>query len=180
MIRTDTVFEQLDVAALLAAQPLPGRVARRHRQQRSRTRALLRGRAARRPDWTLRSPWTSARPPTAAEFAAALEAAAGGADALIAVFVPALGTSAADVARVLGDAATGETTLMGAFMAQGEAELAALGRGGAVPLYRSPVEAARALGRVAATRAGAGAPRVARRSSATSTPTAPRPCSRRR
>jgi len=116
---------------------------------------------------------------TAAEFAAALEAAAGGADALIAVFVSALGTTAEDVARVLGDAAAGDTTLMGAFMAQGEAELGAL-ESGAVPLYRSPVEAARALGRVVRYARWREPRRAARRSSAASTPTRPRPCSRRR
>jgi acyl-CoA synthetase (NDP forming) len=147
VIRTDTVFEQLDVAALLATQPLPGG---------RRVGIVSNGRG---PAISCADACTAAGldpgPPldlgasaTAAEYATAIERTAADVDALVAVFVPALATEAGDVASALRDAAVGDTTLLGAFMAHGDAELAALASG-SVPLYRSPVEAARALGRVA-------------------------------
>ena len=147
VIRTDTVFEQLDVAAVLAAQPLPaGR--RVGIVSNGRGPAISCADACAAAGLEPAPPVDLGSAATAAEFRAATERAAAGADALIAVFVPALGTRAEDLASALADADVGATTLMGAFMAQGEAELADLARG-SVPLYRSPVEAARALGRVA-------------------------------
>ena len=147
VIRTDTVFEQLDVAELLATQPLPAG-ARVGIVSNGRGPAISCADACAAAGLEAEPPVDLGGAATAAEFASALEAAADGVDALIAVFVPALGTSGEDVAGALHGAAIGDTTLLGAFMAHGEAELAALGRG-SVPIYRSPVEAARALGRVA-------------------------------
>ncbi len=147
VIRTDTVFEQLDVTALLASQPLPAG---------SRVGIVSNGRgpAISCAD-ALVAAGLSPEPPVdlgpeawAPDYAEAIERAAADADAVVAVHVPVAGRSD-DVAEALHAAAPAGTTLLGAFMALGEAELAALARGGDVPLYRSPVEAARALGRVA-------------------------------
>jgi acyl-CoA synthetase (NDP forming) len=147
VIRTDTVFEQLDVAALLAGQPLPrgGRVAI---VSNGRGPAISCADACAAAGLEPQAPVDLGAAATPTEYATAIERAAGDADALIAVFVPALATGPEAVARVLRDADVGETTLLGAVMALGDAELAALPHG-LVPLYRSPVEAARALGRVA-------------------------------
>ncbi len=147
VIRTDTVFEQLDVAALLATQPLPGG-SRVGIVGNGRGPAISCADACAAAGLDPGTPVDLGARATAAEFAAAVEALAGDVDALITVFVPALAAGAGDVARALGEAAVGDTTLMAAFMAQGDAELAAL-PSGPVPVYRSPVEAARALGRVA-------------------------------
>ena len=84
----------------------------------------------------------------AGDYGRAIERVAAEVDALVAVHVPVAGRPQ-DIAAALHAAAVPGTTLLGAFMALGEAELAELARGGDVPLYRSPVEAARALGRVA-------------------------------
>ena len=91
VIRTDTVFEQLDVAALLAAQPLPGG-SRVGIVSNGRGPAISCADACAAAGLDPAAPVDLGAAATAAEFAAALEAAAGGADALIAVFVPALGT----------------------------------------------------------------------------------------
>jgi acetate---CoA ligase (ADP-forming) len=148
VIRTDTVFEQLDVAALLASQPLP-------RGRRVGIVSNGRGPAISCAD-ACAAAGLDASPPvdlgagaTAGAYAAAVERTAPDVDAVIAVFVPALHAHADDVALAIHGAAAREATVLAAFMAQAETELAELGRGGAVPVYRSPVEAARALGRVA-------------------------------
>jgi acyl-CoA synthetase (NDP forming) len=147
VIRTETVFEQLDVAALLAAQPLPAgsRVAI---VSNGRGPAISCADACAAAGLDPGSPVDLGADASAGEFTAAVERAAREADAVVAVFVPALGAGPEDVAAALAGSTAGGTTLLGAFMAQGDDELAAL-PSGAVPLYRSPVEAARALGRVA-------------------------------
>ena len=136
VIRTDTVFEQLDVAALLASQPLPagrrvGIVSNGRGPAISCADACaaagLEPRGARRP---------RRAPPAGATTRGRSSATAPGVDALVAVFVPTLSTAAGDVAGALHDCSGGETTLLGAFMAQGDAELAALG--GARPALPQP------------------------------------------
>ncbi len=148
VIRTDTIFEQLDVAALLASQPLPagdrvGIVSNGRGPAISCADACAA--AGLRPD----PPVDLGGAATPADYAAALERIAPEVDAIVAVYVPTAGSGSEDlVAGALRDADTGKTTVAGAFMALTEAELAAAARGAHVPLYRSPVEAARALGRV--------------------------------
>src|SRR5688572_20306816 len=142
VIRTDTVFEQLDVTALLAAQPLPaggrvGIVSNGRGPAISCADALAAAGMAPEPPVDLGADaW-------APDYAEAIARLAADVDALVAVHVPVAGRSD-DIAAALHAAAPGDTTLLGAFMALGETELAALARGGSVPLYRSPVEAARA------------------------------------
>ncbi len=147
VIRTDTVFEQLDVTALLAAQPLPagGRVGI---VSNGRGPAISCADALAVAGLEPAPPVDLGADAWAPDYAEAIARLAADVDALVAVHVPVAGRSD-DVAAALHAAAPGDTTLLGAFMALGEAELAALARGGPVPLYRSPVEAARALGRVA-------------------------------
>jgi acyl-CoA synthetase (NDP forming)/L-amino acid N-acyltransferase YncA len=147
VIRTDTVFEQLDVTALLATQPLPaggriGIVSNGRGPAISCADALLA--ASLQPQ----EPVDLGPEAGAGDYGRAIERVAAEVDALVAVHVPVVGRPE-EIAAALHRAAHPATTLLGAFMALGEAELAELGRGGAVPLYRSPVEAARALGRVA-------------------------------
>ncbi|HET8951278.1 MAG TPA: GNAT family N-acetyltransferase, partial [Solirubrobacteraceae bacterium] len=147
VIRTETVFEQLDVTALLAAQPLPagprvGIVSNGRGPAISCADALVA--AGLDPG----EPVDLGAAAAAADYAAAIAGAAPEVDAIVAVHVP-VTDRAGDVAEALHAAARPDTTLLGAFMAVGEGELAELGRGGGVPLYRSPVEAARALGHVA-------------------------------
>jgi acyl-CoA synthetase (NDP forming) len=147
VIRTDTVFEQLDVTALLASQPLPagrrvGIVSNGRGPAISCADALVAAGLEPEPPIDLGADaW-------APDYAEAIARVAAGVDAVVAVHVPVTDRSD-DIAAALHAAAPGDTTLLGAFMALGEAELAALARGGSVPLYRSPVEAARALGRAA-------------------------------
>jgi acyl-CoA synthetase (NDP forming)/GNAT superfamily N-acetyltransferase len=148
VIRTDTVFEQLDVAALLAAQPLP-RGDRVGIVSNGRGPAISCADACAAAGLEASEPVDLGAAATPAEYSAAIERAAAGADAVIAAFVPALHAHTDDVARALHAARANGVTLLGAFMAQGDDELAELAAGGDVPLYRSPVEAARALGRVA-------------------------------
>jgi acyl-CoA synthetase (NDP forming)/L-amino acid N-acyltransferase YncA len=152
VIRTETVSEQLDVAALLASQPLPGgdRVGI---VSNARGPAISCADACAAAGLRAEAPVDLGAGATPRAYAAAIERLAGDADAIIVVFVPALETGANDVVarldEVAGEVAGAGTTLLGAVMAQSEAELAALGRGGGVPLYRSPVEAARVLAHVA-------------------------------
>ena len=147
VIRTDTVFEQLDVTALLASQPLPagGRVGI---VSNGRGPAISCADALAATGLEPQEPVDLGAEAGAGDYGRAIEAVAAGVDALVAVHVPVTGRPQ-DIAPALHAAAVPDTTLLGAFMALGEAELAALARGGGVPLYRSPVEAARALGRVA-------------------------------
>ena len=147
VIRTDTVFEQLDVAALLAAQPLPAGE-RVGIVSNGRGPAISCADACAAAGLQPQTPVDLGADATARRYAEAIAATADGVDALVAVFVPAAGSPPDDVADALRAAAPAGTTLLGAFMAQTDADLARLGGAGPVPLYRSPVEAARALGRV--------------------------------
>jgi len=147
VIRTDTVFEQLDVTALLASQPLPagasvGIVSNGRGPAISCADALAAAGLA------PQAPVDLGAEAGAGDYGRAIARVAAEVDALVAVHVPMTGHPQ-EIASALHAAAVPGTTLLGAFMALGEAELAALARGGDVPLYRSPVEAARALGRVA-------------------------------
>ncbi len=173
VIRTETIAEQLDVAALLASQPLPAG---------DRVAVLTNGRGpalacseacvagglrvepppaalarafserlprAAEPDnpFDLRAHATADDYATAIEILAAHEAV----DAIAAIFVPPLGTTAQDVAEALrASAAAVEVPVVGIFPAQGEAELRALAGEHEVPLYGAAVVAARALARMAA------------------------------
>jgi acyl-CoA synthetase (NDP forming)/GNAT superfamily N-acetyltransferase len=173
VIRTETIAEQLDVGALLASQPLPAgdRVAI---VTNGRGPALACGEAcitgglrveppgaalagalsARLPDaaepdnpFDLRAHATAGDYATAIEVLAAHEAV----DAIAAIFVPPLGTSAQDVAAALRrSAAAAGVPVVGVFPAQGEAELRELAGEHEVPLYGAAVVAARALARMAA------------------------------
>ena len=89
VIRTDTVFEQLDVAVLLATQPLPGG-SRVGIVGNGRGPAISCADACAAAGLDPGTPLDLGARATAAEFAAAVEALAGEVDALIAVFVPAL------------------------------------------------------------------------------------------
>ena len=132
---------------VLAEQPPRAGGARRDRLQRARARALVRGRVRGGRDWSRRSPLDLGAAATAAEFAAALEAAAGGADALIAVFVPALGRPRRSRARARRRSDRRDDA-DGRVHGAGEAELAALGSGARAALPQPGRTAARALGRV--------------------------------
>jgi acetate---CoA ligase (ADP-forming) len=147
VIRTDTVSEQFDVTALLASQPLPagGRVGI---VSNGRGPAISCADALVAAGMDPQLPVDLGPEAGAGDYGRAIERVAAEVDALVAVHVPVSGRPQ-DIASALHAAAVPGTTLLGAIMALGEAELAALARGGEVPLYRSPVEAARALGRVA-------------------------------
>ena len=75
-------------------------------------------------------------------------------DAIVAIFVPPLGTDAQDIAAALRRAAIGTRAagvpLLGVFPAHGEAELRALAGEREVPLYGAATVAARALARTVA------------------------------
>ena len=171
VIRTDTVGEQFDVAALLATQPLPtgDRVAvvtnaggpgiacvdacaaARLQVQplapdtRARLRGALPAHAA------VGNPVDMIASATAEDFRRTIEcvAADSDVDAVIAIFVPPLVTRAPDVATAIRVADTGSTPLLGVFMAATDAERSALAGDGSVPVYGTPEEAARALGHAA-------------------------------
>ncbi len=172
VIRTDTVAEQLDIAALLASQPLPrgNRVAivtnaggpgiacadacaatglrvepLAPRLQRSLRRHLPSQAAVGNPVDMIASA-------SAEDFRHTIErlAADDEIDAIVVIFIPPLVTRADDVASAIRAAAPRAaehgTPLLAVFMATPDAERAALAIGGAVPVYGTPEEAARALG----------------------------------
>ncbi len=172
VIRTDTVSEQFDVAALLALQPLPDgdRVAivtnaggpgiacadacaaaglrvdpLGTRLQRALRRHLPAQAAVGNPVDMIASA-------SAEDFRVTIErlAADERIDAIVAIFIPPLITRADDVAEAIRAAAPGAaengTPLLAVFMAMPDAERAALASGSAVPVYGTPEEAARALG----------------------------------
>ena len=156
VIRTETIAEQLDVAGLLASQPLPAgdRVAvvtnGRGPALACAEACVARGLRVEPP-----GPIDLRAEASAADYAAAVEALAGAeVDAIVAIFVPPLGTRAEDVAAALRDVAdrTQEAgvPLLGVFPAQGESELRALAGAREVPLFGAAVDAARALARAAA------------------------------
>jgi acetyl coenzyme A synthetase (ADP forming)-like protein len=170
VIRTDSVSEQLDVAALLASQPLPrgNRVAivtnaggpgiacadacaaaglrvdpLAPRLQRTLRRHLSAQAAVGNPVDMIASA-------SAGDFRETIErlAADDGIDAIVAIFIPPLVTRADDVADAIRAAAPRaaehETPLLAVFMAMPDAERAQLA--GGIPVYGTPEEAARALG----------------------------------
>jgi acetate---CoA ligase (ADP-forming) len=157
VIRTETIAEQLDVAGLLASQPLPAgdRVAI---VTNSRGPAIACAEACvagglRVEPAGVGNPLDLRAQARAADYAGAIEelAAAGEADAVVAICIPTLGARPQDVAAALRSAAgRAELTLLGVFPAHGEAELRALAGAREVPLYGAAVDAARALARVAA------------------------------
>ena len=174
VIRTDTVAEQFDVAALLGAQPLPSgtriaivtnaggpgiacadacaaaglRVEPLGEPLRNRLRRHLPAHAA------VGNPVDMIASAAPEEFRRTIEllAAEPEVDAIIAIFIPPLVTRAADVAaaiRAAGAAtATAGTPLLAVFMAATDAERASLAGDGEVPVYGTPEEAVRALGHV--------------------------------
>ena len=174
VIRTETVAEQIDVAALLAAQPLPRgdrvaivtnaggpgiacadactaaglRVEPLAEPVRRRLRRHLPDHAA------LGNPVDMIASASPEDFRHTIErvAAEADVDAVVAIFIPPLVTQAEDVAaaiRAAGAAtAAAGTPLVAVFMAATDAELAELAGDGSVPVYGTPEEAARALGHV--------------------------------
>jgi acetyl coenzyme A synthetase (ADP forming)-like protein len=172
VIRTDSVSEQLDVAALLASQPLPrgDRVAivtnaggpgiacadacsatglrvdpLSPRLQHALRRSLSAQAAVGNPVDMIASA-------SAEDFRKTIErlAADEDVDAIVAIFIPPLVTRADDVAQAIRAAAPSAAEhgkpLLAVFMAMPEAERAELAAGGAIPVYGTPEEAARALG----------------------------------
>jgi acyl-CoA synthetase (NDP forming)/GNAT superfamily N-acetyltransferase len=152
IIRTDTVSEQIDTAALLASQPLPD----------GPSVAIVtnaRGPALACADactaaglQVVRDPLDLNASATPADYGHALGGLAGdpGVDAVVTIFTPPLDTRAEDVARALRSAAGAlGKPLLAVFVATGDAELAALAGDMEIPVYRGPEEAARALGHVA-------------------------------
>lgn len=168
VIRTDTVGEQFDAAALLATQPLPTgdrvvivtnaggpgiacvdactaaglRIDPLPAAVSDRLRDGLPSHAA------LGNPVDMIASATPEDFRRTIErvAAEPQVDAVIAIFVPPLVTRAPDVADAIRAADTRGTPLLGVFMAASDAERAALAGDGSVPVYATPEEAARALG----------------------------------
>jgi acetyl coenzyme A synthetase (ADP forming)-like protein len=171
VIRTDTVGEQMDAAALLASQPLPKgeRVAivtnaggpgiaaadacesagllvqpLSDRVRRALRRLLPEHAAVGNPVDMI----ASASPE---HFRCTIERLAKDpeVDAVIAIFIPPLITRPAEVAAAIRAANTTGTPLLAVFMAVSDTERAELAGDGSVPVYATPEEAVRALGHVA-------------------------------
>jgi acetyl coenzyme A synthetase (ADP forming)-like protein len=175
VVRVETVVEQLDVAALLVAQPLPRgdrvaivtnaggpgiacadacagaglRVEGFGEPLRSDLREMLPAHAA------VANPVDMIAAATPEDFRRTIERVAADAevDAVIAIFIPPLVTRADDVAGAVRAAsratAAAGVPLLAVYMAVDDAERAELAADGAVPAYATPEEAARALGHVA-------------------------------
>jgi acetyl coenzyme A synthetase (ADP forming)-like protein len=174
VIRTDTLGELFDVAALLSSQPAPrGRrvaivtnaggpgilcadaceaagleVPALAEDVQRRLRRFLSGEAS------FGNPLDMVATATAEDYRRAIETIgrAGGADAIIVIFVPPLVTDAADVAAAISEAAEripADVALASVFMADRAANIK-LHRGTqAIPLYAFPEDAARAIGHAA-------------------------------
>jgi acetyl coenzyme A synthetase (ADP forming)-like protein len=173
VIRTETVGEQLDVAALLASQPLPrgDRVAivtnaggpgiacadacagaglrvepLAPALQRELREQLPQHAAVANPVDIIASASAEDFRRTIARLAADEHV-----DAIVAIFIPPLITRAGDVAAAIRAAAPAAaehgTPLLAVFMAAADAERAQLAGLGDVPVFGTPEEAARALGR---------------------------------
>jgi acetyl coenzyme A synthetase (ADP forming)-like protein len=172
VIRTDTVGESFDVAALLAGQPVPrgGRVgivtnaggpaiacadacaagglivAPLNPETQMRLRAGL------RPEASVGNPVDVIASASAADYRLALETVVAGddVDAVIAIFIPPVVIEQADVAAAIAAVAPAATAagkpLLSVFMAQ-PGPPASPGAG--VPAFATPEEAARALGHAA-------------------------------
>ncbi len=170
VIRTDTLGEQLDVAALLAAQPLPrgDRIAivtnaggpgiacadacsgEGLRVEPLSARAQDRLRPQLVPEASTANPVDMIATATAEDFQRTIELLASEpeVDAVVAIFIPPLVTRAADVAAAIHAVAPAKhTPVLAVFMGLDDAERAALRGDGEVPVYGTPEEAARALGR---------------------------------
>jgi acetyl coenzyme A synthetase (ADP forming)-like protein len=171
VIRTETVAEQVDVAALLASQPLPRgdrvaiitnaggpgiacadacaaaglRVEPFADDVRNRLGRHLPEHAA------VGNPVDMIASASPEDFRHTIESVATGADvdAVIAIFIPPLVTRADEVAAAIRAADAAGTPLLAVFMAANDVERSALAGDGSVPVYGTPEEAARALGHVA-------------------------------
>jgi succinyl-CoA synthetase alpha subunit/RimJ/RimL family protein N-acetyltransferase len=136
VIRTDTLDEMLDVADLLANQPLPrgGRVAivtNVDEPQARGLQVLIDG--------------------TAENYALAIRTAADdpSVDAVIAIFQPTLATREEDVAHAIVSASDGVKPVLAVFMTAGDLPDLSTAAGGRVPGYHTPESAAIALAHVA-------------------------------
>ena len=172
VIRTDTLGELFDVAALLSSQPAPRgnrvaiitnaggpgilcadaceasglEVAQLRARVRARLRRFLPGEAA------VANPIDMIATASAEDYGRAIEVVgrAGDVDAIIVIFVPPLVTEAVDVAAAITRAVgrvPPEVSVVAVFMAQDGVELSRGGRPMAV--YTFPEDAARALGHAA-------------------------------
>jgi acetyl coenzyme A synthetase (ADP forming)-like protein len=167
VIRTDTVAEQFDVAALLALQPLPGgdrvavvtnaggpgiacvdacaaaglRVDPLPGAVRDRLRQGLAEQAS------VGNPIDIIASASAQDFSRTIErlAVEPEIDAIIAIFIPPLVTHAVDVAAAISGADARGKPVLGVFMAATDGERLALADDGRVPVYGTPEEAVRAL-----------------------------------
>jgi acetyl coenzyme A synthetase (ADP forming)-like protein len=174
VIRTDTLAELFDVAALLSSQPAPRgnrvaivtnaggpgilcsdaceasglEVAELPSRLRARLRRFLPAEAA------LADPVDMIATASAEDYRRTIEALgrANVADAIIAIFIPPLVTAAADVAAAISQAAERippEIGVLAVFMADDAAPIEPQRSGRPIPVYMFPEEAARALGHAA-------------------------------
>ena len=172
VIRTETIDEMLDVAALLSRQPLPGgdRIAivtngggpgilcadaceangLRVASLSGETQATIAGGLP--PEASVGNPVDMIATATAADYERTLAPvlADPGVDAVISIFVRPLAARAADVARAVqsvgGATAGGGKPLLAVFMGADRPPAAPVGRG--VPAFGSPEDAVRALAHV--------------------------------
>jgi acetate---CoA ligase (ADP-forming) len=172
VLRVDTLGELFDLATLLERQPLPGgnRVAivtnaggpgimcadacqAAGLELPELPAALQRELAAFAPaEASLRNPVDLIASASAEAFAETIEAVgrSGAVDAIVALFVPPLVTEAADVAHAIRGAAAalgGRLPLLTVFMTAGATPAELAEPPAAVPVFRYPEDAARALGR---------------------------------
>jgi acetyl coenzyme A synthetase (ADP forming)-like protein len=174
VIRTDTLAEMFDVAALLASQPPPAgprvgivtnagglgilcadaceadglRIAPLPEEVRAQLASFLPGEAS------LGNPVDMIASASAEDYGRAIEilAGSGAVDALIVIFVPPLVTRAEDVARSVRQAASridGRLPLLSVFMSAHGVPPELRGEGVRIPSYAFPEEAARALAHAA-------------------------------
>ncbi len=174
VIRTDTLGELFDVAALLSAQPPPRgtrvaiitnaggpgilcadacetsglEVAELPARLRSRLRRFLPSEAS------LADPLDMIATASAEDYRRAIELVgrSGMADTIIAIFIPPLVTEAADVAAAVSHAAEripDEVAIVTVFMADGDGAVTMHRSGREIPVFAFPEDAARALGHAA-------------------------------
>jgi acyl-CoA synthetase (NDP forming)/GNAT superfamily N-acetyltransferase len=148
VIRTDTLSEQLDVAALLASRPLPsGDCVTIISNARGPALACMDSCLATGLRLAPGSPLDLGSQAGADDYRRAV--AGSDADAVVVIVTAGFTAEPRDVAACLRAASTSARPLVGVLMTVSDTELATLSEDGSVPLYRSPEEAARALGRVA-------------------------------
>ncbi|HEX2704036.1 MAG TPA: GNAT family N-acetyltransferase [Solirubrobacteraceae bacterium] len=174
VIRTDTLGELFDVAALLSSQPAPRgarvvivtnaggpgilcadaceasglEVAELSPRLRAQLRRFLAAEAS------LGDPLDMVATASAEDYRRAIEAVgrSGVADAIIVIFVPPLVTEAGDVAAAISEAAEHippDVTLASVFMAEGDGTVELRRGGKPIPAYTFPEDAARAVGHAA-------------------------------